>query len=160
MQYEARHQNEALLMFIAGAAAGAAFMYMMDPSAGRRRRAVARDKAYSALHTAEDRAAHKARDLRNRAKGTVATVRNRFTEDKADDDVLRARVRAELGHICSHPRAIEIAAYDGCVTLSGNALHNEIDAICSGIGKVRGVREVRHSLVPHESPGSVPELQG
>ncbi len=153
------HQGETVVNFMAGMVAGAALMYMLDPATGRRRRAIARDKAVSTLHTAEDRVVHKSRDLRNRAQGTVATLRNRMNEDTVDDDILRARVRAELGHVCSHPRAIEISVHDGCVTLGGTALQSEVDAICKGISKVRGVRELRKSIVEHENAGSLPELQ-
>lgn len=52
-----------------GMAAGAAVMYFMDPVQGRRRRAIFRDKAYSAsLQTrkAIDASTH---DLSNRAQG-------------------------------------------------------------------------------------------
>lgn len=48
---------------------GALAMFLFDPVAGRRRRALVRDKAVSTANDAIDAASSKARDLKNRAKG-------------------------------------------------------------------------------------------
>jgi hypothetical protein len=60
------------LSFLAGAGLGAGLMYMLDPDTGRRRRALARDKAVRLAHEAEDAAEVVARDATNRARGLAA----------------------------------------------------------------------------------------
>jgi hypothetical protein len=48
---------------------GALTMFLFDPVAGRRRRALVRDKTVSTANDAIDAASSKVRDLKNRAKG-------------------------------------------------------------------------------------------
>ena len=57
-------------------ALGAAAMYFLDPTSGRRRRALARDKFTSYFNHQTRRATGKAKDLSNRAKGVVAETRS------------------------------------------------------------------------------------
>jgi hypothetical protein len=59
----------------AAAATGAVLAYLFDPTQGRRRRALVRDKAYSQMKTIQDCAPGIAKDLRNRAHGLVAETR-------------------------------------------------------------------------------------
>jgi len=58
--------------FLAGAGLGAALMYILDPQMGKRRRAVARDKAVSLAHQAQDAAEVVAKDATNRATGLAS----------------------------------------------------------------------------------------
>lgn len=58
--------------FLTGAAVGAGVMFMLDPEPGRRRRALARDKAVRLGHEAQDAAEVVARDMSNRAQGLAA----------------------------------------------------------------------------------------
>lgn len=60
-----------LLTFLKGAAIGAGFMYLFDPSQGRRRRARIRDKAVHAYNEVGDTVEAKTRDLSNRAQGLL-----------------------------------------------------------------------------------------
>jgi hypothetical protein len=60
------------LTFLTGAGVGAGLMYVLDPQAGRRRRALARDQAVHLAHEARDAANVVARDMRNRAQGLAA----------------------------------------------------------------------------------------
>ena len=55
-------------------------MYVFDPERGRRRRALARDKAVHAAHKAGDALGAKSRDLSNRARGLVAETRSALRE--------------------------------------------------------------------------------
>ncbi len=57
---------------LAGAGIGAGLMYLLDPQMGRRRRALARDRAVSLAHRAQDAADVVGRDMRNRAHGLAA----------------------------------------------------------------------------------------
>lgn len=60
------------LAALIGAAAGALAMFVFDPVSGRRRRALARDKAMSLSSDTAESLRDTARDLRNRAKGVAA----------------------------------------------------------------------------------------
>ncbi len=60
------------IAFLAGAGLGAGLMYVLDPQMGRRRRAVARDRAVHLAHEARDAAGTVARDMSNRARGLAA----------------------------------------------------------------------------------------
>ena len=68
-------RHTTVLTIAASAAAGAAIAWLLDPVQGRRRSALARDKAYSYMRTAQDRAPKIAQDLRNRAHGVIAEAR-------------------------------------------------------------------------------------
>jgi len=57
---------------LAGAGLGAGLMYLFDPQLGRRRRAIARDKAVRLAHEAQDAAEVVTRDMRNRAQGLAS----------------------------------------------------------------------------------------
>ncbi|HKV09268.1 MAG TPA: hypothetical protein VJ725_14080 [Thermoanaerobaculia bacterium] len=64
-----------------GAGLGAGLMYLLDPQSGRRRRAVAKDKAVSAMKQGGTALGKKSRHLGNRGKGLVleatSKLRNR-----------------------------------------------------------------------------------
>ncbi len=148
-------------MFIIGAALGATVMYLLDPDKGRRRRAIARDKARSVLTHAQERAAKSARDLGHRVEGVRARARQAFERAPAPDDlVLIERVRSRIGRVVSHPHAIQIGARDGRVTLSGPILTGEVQALLDAVRSVPGVSDIDEHLDAHETPGSVPSLQG
>lgn len=63
---------------LGGLGIGAALMYLLDPERGRRRRALARDKAVSIANKTGNVVARRSRDIGNRAKGVVAEVRSSF----------------------------------------------------------------------------------
>jgi uncharacterized membrane protein len=147
-------------LFVAGAGIGAGLMYVLDPAAGRRRRALARDQLVHAMRKGEDAADATARDVANRARGVVAELGARFTPADAPDDVLAERVRAKLGHWASHPGAIEVEAHGGRVVLRGVVLARELDGLLRAVRRVRGVRDVESRLEAHERPDDVPALQG
>jgi hypothetical protein len=141
-------------------ALGATVMYFLDPDHGARRRALLRDKAISAARKTRDGAATLGCDLQNRAIGAASEVRGLLDRSPADDRVIEARVRAELGRTASHPGAIETFSTHGCVTLSGPILASEHGVLMRAISHVRGVHEVIDELEIHESSAGVPALQG
>lgn len=61
---------------LGGAALGALAMFLLDPEKGNRRRALARDKMYSAAVRTRKQVDAKSRDLANRAKGLRAQARH------------------------------------------------------------------------------------
>jgi osmotically-inducible protein OsmY len=143
-----------------GAAMGMAIAYLFDPNRGTRRRALAMDQMRRATRKTRDAIDAMMRDASNRTAGVVAATRGRFAHDEVDDVTLRERVRAKLGRACSHPRAIDVEALDGGITLRGPILASELDRVLATTAAVRGVRSVSNELQPHESAEGVPALQG
>ncbi len=150
------------LSMLAGMGLGAGLMYALDPQCGRRRRALARDKMVRLGKDAAWHANKQARNAANHLKGTVAeyqaTVRDNFR--RIDDDQLVRRVAAQAGHVVSHPGALGITAEDGCVTITGPILREEVDVLKKRLDETRGIRECRLELQVHDSGENVPELQG
>lgn len=152
-------RNTQLATLLVGLGVGAALMYYFDPARGRRRRALARDKATSALGSAQEELRDRAADVANRARGAAAEMRH-AGDDHPANDTLVARVRAELGHRVEHAKAIEVVADHGTVTLRGPVLRDELDAALSTTRGVRGVEQVRNELDVHDTPDGISSLQG
>jgi hypothetical protein len=146
---------------LVGIGMGAGLMFFLDPAQGRRRRALVRDKLVRAGHVTRDTAATARRDMANRATGVAARLRRTTDDRPTGDRVLVERVRALLGHVVSHPRAIDVTADDdGVVTLRGQVLEHEFDQLCRAVEGVPGVREVINELELYSDPTNVPSLQG
>jgi osmotically-inducible protein OsmY len=145
---------------LAGMGLGVAVAYLLDPSRGRRRRALVTDQVTRATRKTRDAIDATARDMMNRTQGIVAASRRRMAHEDVDDTVLVERVRAKLGRVCSHPHAIDVDAADGVVTLRGPVLTAEMMDLLAVAAAVRGVRAVTNDLEPHDSAEGVPSLQG
>jgi osmotically-inducible protein OsmY len=139
--------------------AGAGLMYLLDPDRGARRRALVRDKAVHARHKLGGFGAT-TRDLRNRARGTLAGLRSRWRQEDVGDEILHERVRSAVGRVVSHPGAIEADVFAGRVTLRGPVLQGELDDLLAAVSQVPGVSEVTNELEVHPSAEHVPSLQG
>jgi osmotically-inducible protein OsmY len=116
-----------------------------------------RDKASSLFRKAGVEARREGRDLRQRLQGAVHEARH--AGEEVPDDVLVERVRAQLGRPVSHPRAIDVHAERGVVTLSGPILRGEVDDAIARVARIRGVRSVRNELQVQDASGSNPDLQ-
>jgi hypothetical protein len=143
-----------------GLGTGAVLAYMLDPNLGRRRRTLARDKMRRAARKTRDGVDATVRDVANRTRGIAAETRARLSDEVVDDARLVERVRAKVGRMASHPRAIDVYAHGGQVTLGGPILAAELDDLLTAVTAVRGVRGVTNQLEPHASSDSVPALQG
>jgi uncharacterized membrane protein len=155
---EAQHVWTKLL---ASAVLGAVAMYVMDPDKGRRRRALARDKALSVVGDTQYAFGVATRDASHRVQGWRARARRLFTQEDAPDDLrLIERVRARLGRLVSHPHAIQVGANQGRITLSGPILASEAGRLVEAVRAVWGVTEVEDRLVVHASSESISSLQG
>ena len=139
---------------------GAGLMYLFDPERGACRRARLKDKAAHVINKTGAVAGSVSRDLNNRIRGLAAQAGSVFKSGGADDDTLAARVRSRMGRVVSHPGAIEVAAQDGMVRLSGDALTHERDALLSCARSTPGVRGVNDQLRIHDRPSDIPNLQG
>jgi uncharacterized membrane protein len=143
------------------AAVGALAMYFLDPQAGRRRRARARDKMERTGRRLRDAYDVTARDARHRVQGLQAMSRRLLHRgESVPDATLAGRVRAVLGRYCSHPHAIEVTARDGHVMLSGPILTDEVPGLLRAVRHVPGVQGVENRFEVHEEPGNVSSLQG
>jgi len=135
-------------------------MYFFDLELGRRRRKLCLDQ----MQRAENDCLHACdvllRDLSNRASGTVARVESCFSQHDNSDRVVGERVRSKLGRCVSHPSAIQVAAHDGQVTLTGHVLASEVAQLIWAVHGVTGVRSVDNQLAVHESAGKIASLQG
>jgi uncharacterized membrane protein len=147
-------------MFLSGVGLGAGLMYLLDPEAGRRRRALSRDKAMHALHEQRGVVEKGVRDLRNRAEGVRARTRGALAGEEVSDRVLVDRVRAEIGRHVTHPGSIHVSAFEGEVTLTGPIFRREVDRLVRAVRRVPGVRSVRDELEAHETADGIPGLQG
>jgi hypothetical protein len=149
--------------FLTGASLGAGFMYFLDPNVGNRRRALVRDQVNHFINQAGDAIDVTVRDFQNRMTGIMAEARAcaaDYSGEQPSDEVLAARVRSKLGRHVSHPSAIEVAARDGVVTLSGPILSREVPNLIRAVESVRGVQGVENQLDEHQTAGNISALQG
>lgn len=152
-----------IITTISAVAAGAAAMYYLDPEQGKRRRAIVRDKLTSAsLHTTDATRAQ-GRRVAHRVKGWTAGLASRLPSRAAPPSPrqLHDRVRAHLGRLVSHPKAVHVEVLgDGNVRLAGHVLESEREALLAGVESVAGVTHVDNALMVHASAGHISELQG
>ncbi len=142
----------AVLRLIAGIAAGATAMYLLDPVSGRRRRTVTRDQGAAACRKATRLAAGKSRQMADRTKGALAKARGRIIPGEVDDATLAERVRAVMGHVIVRPSAVEVSVDDGRVVLQGRVREAEKDSLVRHVGAIPGVTEVSSRLEPFDDP--------
>jgi hypothetical protein len=155
--------NSTARISLMGAGAGAAMMFLLDPARGSRRRALVKDKMALATRKTRDTVGATARDVGNRWRGASSFLDSRFRHgnaDEIDDRVVTERIRAALGRISSHPRAIGVSVTDGCALLTGDVLASELPAILRRVRGVRGVARIENLMVPHQSAAGIPALQG
>jgi hypothetical protein len=138
-----------------GVAAGAAAAVARDPA----RRTALGAEAGRALREVEEIVSTGSRDLGHRARGLLHDARAWLTPENPSDEVLAERVRARLGHLTSHARAIRITALGGHVRLAGPVLRAERMQVLRGARAVRGVRALEDALETHDGP-DVAALEG
>ncbi len=140
-----------------GAALGAATMYFFDPASGQRRRRACEDQFRHLSHVVCDQWDMAVRDLHNRTAGLTSFILPRPDRDDSDEAIVD-RVRSRLGHVVKHPKALEITARDGRITLKGPVLRNEERAATRCVAATPGVKDVEHRLEVHDS-ADIPALQ-
>jgi uncharacterized membrane protein len=143
------------------AGAGLAAMYFLDPDRGPARRARVRDQLIHAQHEVEDGVDTLSHDLRNRATGIGAGVRYRIAgRSGVDDAVLVERVRAKLGLVTAHPKAIDVSTSDRRVRLGGDVLAEQHRGVVRAVSRIPGVKSIDDQLRMHASADGVAALQG
>ena len=136
----------ALLKTLTVLAAGAAAMYYLDPSEGRRRRTLVKDKGASAGRNLKDSARARGRHASNRLHGAMAEMQAGMDDAPVTDDVLHERIRSRLGREVERPGDIEVEVNDGHVVLSGSATPEEMDALARAVAGMPGVNDVENRL--------------
>lgn len=133
------------LAFVATAGLGAGLMYLFDPVEGRRRRALARDKAIHlgavGIDVGAD-ATRAARRVRDRLTGTAIEVRAKLREEVVPDALLVERVRAELGHVTPDAGRLVVRASEGMVTIAGELPVAAVPHVVAAARAVPGVMSV------------------
>ena len=148
------------LWMIVGAALGSAITWLFEPRAGRRHRALVRDKGTHYFKDLRWQGEKKARNLRNRVRGLPHRVnKTRALSAAPDDTVLVERVRSMMGRKVSHPKAVKVEADQGVVTLSGQIIAREIEDLIRTVQRVPGVLRVVNNVYAHKSSRHVPSLQ-
>ena len=148
------------VMLLGGVALGAGLMYVLDPERGHKRRVLLSDKLRRENNRTTRSAQQSRADMLNRARGLLAESLSRLRRDPiAPDSLLEARVRAELGHIVSHPRSITVHANQGIVTLSGDVLANEVAPLLARVAFVRGVEGVENRMQAHARMNGAQQMQ-
>lgn len=155
-----RRRGGRLVGSLAGVAAGAGLMYLLDPRRGTARRSDVAQRAGRIWREVEGTVGAGARDLRHRASGVAHEARARISGERPGDEVIVERVRAKLGRLTAHPGAVRVISHDGHVELSGPVFEAEHAQVLRGIRLVRGVRSVEDRLEPHTNAEGVPALQG
>jgi hypothetical protein len=151
-----------LISALAAFATGAAAMYYLDPDLGRRRRALARDKAVKVSHQTRDYAQIKGKQAVGHLKGLALGSRTRIDGwvSPPSDDRLGERVRAHLGRAVTHPGAIDVGVQGGRAQLTGHVLAHEVNRLIGAVKSTPGVHGVDNMLSVHADAVGVPELQG
>lgn len=139
-------------------AAGALVMYYLDPATGRRRRALARDRAVSAGCGASRAARATSKHAADRVRGMAARVRGRMSHEDIDDDRLEARVRSQLGRLVARPHGVEVRVRDGVVTLGGSAGAGEVAPLVDAIAAMPGVADVAYRLRTVPAPDTAARM--
>ncbi len=148
-----RERFDHTLTLLSGMVIGATIMYVFDEHRGAKRRALARDKLVHAGHLLGNSINKRTRDLVNRATGAVAELRSSLRDRGRifSDEQLVNRVRAQLGHVSAHSGLLDIKAEDGFVIVRGPVLRSEVQKLRERMRKIRGIREYRLEVEPHES---------
>jgi hypothetical protein len=159
--YSARQRSTPGLLMLGCVGLGAGLMYILDPTAGRRRRALIRDKANSYWRSTESFVEKTARDAGNRTRGLMAEARTRLSGAAVPSDaLLESRVRAQIGHVIANAGAIGVAAHRGCVSLSGPIAADEEQKLLATVKSVPGVTEMVNQLEVHDDTKHISGLQG
>src|SRR5580765_1532695 len=109
---------------LSGVLVGVGLMYFFDPQRGKRRRARVVEAATHAQRVERQLVGKAVRDAQHRAHGLSERVKHPLAAD-VPDAVVTGRVRAQLGRLVSHPRAIEAEVDGGRVVLRGPILTHE-----------------------------------
>jgi hypothetical protein len=143
-------------MVVAGTAGGATLMYFADPSHGRRRRAIARDRSAGIARHTGRRAGRSAKKLKATVSGQAKGLRHTFSSPVpvANDQMLTDRVKSQAFRDPGIDRSrVNLNVEDGIVVLHGVIDdQNRIDELTDAVRRVPGVRDVTSYLHTPDLP--------
>jgi uncharacterized membrane protein len=131
---------------LSGVGLGAGLMYAFDPRMGRRRRARIGDQAAHLVYRAAHAYDTARRDATNRTRGALCELADQIRDEYVPDNIVAARVRAELGLLVRHPHRIQVTVDNRCVTLGGTIEADELYRLLDGVATVPGVANVEDRL--------------
>jgi osmotically-inducible protein OsmY len=133
-----------------GFVSGVTTMYFLDPAAGKRRRHVARDRAWKLLRRGGREAAKKARYGEGVAAGKVHDIRAERGQpkDQPDDVTLARTVESMISRDPGSTKGgVNVNAENGVVYLRGQVpTHDVADRLVSAARSVAGVQGVKNLL--------------
>jgi osmotically-inducible protein OsmY len=137
--------------FVAGCIVGAAAEYLLDPTAGKRRRHLTRDKALSRVRHRSHDAVRRAKYVEGVAQGAAhraAHAVHPVHHEPPDDVTLSRKVESIAFREAGTPKGhVSVNAERGVVFLRGQLdTPEQIDALVSATGAVEGVKEVKNLL--------------
>jgi hypothetical protein len=146
-----------LALAAAALAAGAALVYFLDPSSGKRRRHVTRDRSLSLARRGSQRGRRLARHAASETTGAAKRARNVIPREREplDDVELTHKVETILFRDPEVPKGqINVNAENGVVFLRGEVERPDLLAeLERRVRKVQGVMGVENLL---HVPGSPP----
>jgi uncharacterized membrane protein len=145
------------LRLLAGTAALTGAMCWLDRTPGGLPGAY--DRAQRLARRLSDGVEAGVRDLAGRLRETGAALRAAREARAASDELLVEHVHALLDLVVTHPRAIEVAAAGGRITLRGPVLAHERGRLLRAVRAVHGVREVVDEMEVHQTAAGVPALR-
>jgi osmotically-inducible protein OsmY len=134
----------------AAGAVGLAAGYFLDPDSGRRRRHIARDRAFALFRRGAGRTRREAEYRVHQAEGMVEAAKSKAAPEKpaANDQALAERVRSEIFQPADAPKgSVNVNVEEGVVYLRGEVKRpEEIRKLVQEAGAVDGVRGVENLL--------------
>jgi osmotically-inducible protein OsmY len=151
------------ISFAAGAAAGAAAAHFLDPDSGGRRRAVARDKAFSTAKQGASTVQSQAKHAAGQAKGAAAeAVPTPTRVQDADDVTLARKVETEIFRDADAPKGgVSVDVQAGVAYLRGTVDDASwIERFGEAAKQVDGVQGVKNLLHATGTPTPAAEPRG
>ena len=137
------------LAYPSGMVVGIAVMYFLDPSQGRRRRHMSRDRALKVLRRTRREVARKARHEEGVAEGRLHEVRgDSIARPQPDDITLARKVESQIFRDADAPKgSVNVNAEHGIVYLRGQAGSQEwMERLIAAAQGVEGVKDVKNLL--------------
>jgi osmotically-inducible protein OsmY len=137
-----------LRVFLIGLGAGALLALFADPANGKRRRAMARDKAGAYRRRSAKQVAAGGRAVHSGIQARKAKLSHRRSADRDyDDATLVDHVRSELGRDPLAHQGILVNAEHGVVQLRGQVDNEaDIEELVKRTEEINGVRAVENLL--------------
>ena len=137
-----------LRVFLIGLGAGALLALFADPANGKRRRAMARDKAGAYRRRSTRQLTAGGRSVRSGIQARKAQLAHRTPVDRDyDDATLTDHVRSELGRDPLAHQGILVNAQHGVIQLRGQVgTEEDIDELVRRTEDINGVRAVENLL--------------